>query len=312
MVAFYRSGSAGRCPDGVSGGPPTAGRRARCQPWRGAPVAARTHTQAGRGAGSLAAGEPPALLSWTHRDGRVSTNADTAAAASSAGGSAQATDPPLVTAPTRRPASRTRVALAVATVFVIASTLASIGITRARDREAVRAVPAEQCRSGRTERLIGDAVALGAVPIGLAEDAGAVWVLDHTNAAVARVDPETRRVVQTIPDVGNDPQAISARGGNVWVAVFGSRMVMMINAESNKVVDRIEVEPARSGRRERVRCLGRQQRRQHRSADRPQERKGRPRDPRRQRPGRVGPGRADALGGQCPQRHRHRAGHAQR
>ena len=185
--------------------------------------------------------EPPALRSWTHRVDRGSTNAETPAAASSVGVSAPATDTLLVTAPSQRPARRRRAALALATVVVIASTLVSFGINRARDRDAVRPVPANSAAAVGPSGLVGDAVALGAVPIGLAEDAGSVWVLDHTNAAVARVDPETRRVVQTIPDVGNDPQAISARGGNVWVAVFGARMVTRINAESNKVVDRIEV-----------------------------------------------------------------------
>jgi YVTN family beta-propeller protein len=88
---------------------------------------------------------------------------------------------------------------------------------------------------------MGDAVVLGAVPAGLAEDAGSVWVLDHTNAAVARVDPESRKVVQTIHDVGNDLQAISARGGAVWVAALRLSDGDGIDAETNQVVDRIEV-----------------------------------------------------------------------
>ena len=185
--------------------------------------------------------EPPAWLAWTHRVDRGSPIAVTAAASSSADVSAPATDPPLVPAPSPRPARRARVALALATVVVIASTLASTWFTRARDGEAARTVPANSAAAVGPNGRVGDAVALGGVPIGVAEDAGSVWVLDHTNAVVARVDPDTRRVVQTIADVGNDPQAISARGGNVWVAVFGARTVTRINAETNKVVDRIEV-----------------------------------------------------------------------
>jgi len=186
-------------------------------------------------------GEPPALLSWAHRVDRGSQSAVRTATAASADLSAPATQTPLVTAPSRRPPSRTRTALALATVVIIASTLVSTWVTRARDRGAVRPVPANSAAAVGPGGLVGNAVALGGVPIGLAEDAGSVWVLDHTNATVTRVDQQTRHVVQTIPDVGNDPQAISARAGNVWVAVFGGRTVTRINAETNKVVDRIEV-----------------------------------------------------------------------
>jgi YVTN family beta-propeller protein len=135
---------------------------------------------------------------------------------------------------------RRRWSLAIATIVVIASTLASLGITRSQDAQP-RPVPVNSAAAVGPDGLVGDAVAIGAVPIGLAQDSGSVWVLDHTNAAVARVDPDSRRIVQIVPDVGNDPQAISAWNGNIWVAVFGSRVVTRINAESNKVVDQIDV-----------------------------------------------------------------------
>jgi len=188
------------------------------------------------------AGDPPALLSWTSAGHVDSTSAGSGAEARSTPVSSPAADPPLVTVPPLpRPASRTRAALALATVVLIGSTLVSTGITRARDQEPVPSVPANSVAAVGPRGLIGEAVVLGAVPIGLAEGAGSVWVLDHTNAAVARVDPDSRKVVQTIHDVGNDLQAISARGGDVWVAAFGSRTVTRINAETNQVVDRIEV-----------------------------------------------------------------------
>jgi ABC-type transport system substrate-binding protein/DNA-binding SARP family transcriptional activator/sugar lactone lactonase YvrE len=136
---------------------------------------------------------------------------------------------------------RRRWSLAVATAVLIASTLASMGITRSRDSDSPRPVPVNSAAVVGPNGLVGDAVAIGAVPIALAEDSGSVWVLDHTNGAVVRVDPHTRRVVQTIPDVGNDPQGIAARDGKVWVAVFGSRVVTRIDAETNKVVERVEV-----------------------------------------------------------------------
>ena len=184
-----------------------------------------------------ATGASQALLAATHPIDLAAN----APPATTVDGPAPLTEPTLMTTPTRRPRPRTRPALALATVVLLASALASTGITRARDHEPVRPIPANSAAVFGPSGLIGDAVAMGAVPIGLAEDSGSVWVLDHTNAAVARVDPDTRHVVETIPDVGNDPQAISARDGNVWVAVFGSRTVTRINAETNKVVARIEV-----------------------------------------------------------------------
>jgi len=142
---------------------------------------------------------------------------------------------------TSRARRRRRWSLTIATAVVIASVLASTDITRGRDGESPLTVPANSAAVIGPDGLVGDAVPIGAVPIGLAADGGSVWVVDHTNAAVARVDPDTRRVVQTIRDVGNDPQGISALNGKVWVAVFGSREVTRIDAETNKVVDRVEV-----------------------------------------------------------------------
>jgi peptide/nickel transport system substrate-binding protein len=135
---------------------------------------------------------------------------------------------------------RRRWSLAIVTAVVIASTLASLEISRSHQTPP-RPVPALSAAAVGLNGLVGDAVAIGAVPVGLAQDSGSVWVLDHTNAAVDRVDPDSRRIVQTISDVGNDPQAISAWNGNIWVSVFGSRLVTRIDAESNKVVGQIEV-----------------------------------------------------------------------
>jgi DNA-binding SARP family transcriptional activator len=156
----------------------------------------------------------PALLSQRPFTDTGSTNVVTVATAVGGGVSAPTAEPPLVAAPPlRRSPNRRRAALAVATIVLIASTLASMGITRARDREPIRPIPANSAAVVGPEGLVGDAVPIGAVPIGLTEDSGSVWVLDHTNAAVARVDPESRQVVQVISGVGNDPQAISAGVG---------------------------------------------------------------------------------------------------
>jgi YVTN family beta-propeller protein len=182
------------------------------------------------------AGEASDLLTWTPRRDGSPTHALTAVAASGdRPATASSTDSPQVTAPTPRPAIRRTAALAVATVVVLASLLLLT------DRGAARPVPANSAAVVGPGGLVGEAVTIGSVPIGIAADAGSVWVLDHTNGSVERVDPDTRKVIQTIRDVGSDPQAISARNGDVWVAAFGSRVITRINAEANQIVGRIEV-----------------------------------------------------------------------
>ena len=47
----------------------------------------------------------------------------------------------------------------------------------------------------------------------------AVWVASDLGMSVSRIDPETNRVVATIP-LGNRPGAIAAGEGYVWVTVY--------------------------------------------------------------------------------------------
>ncbi|MEP6799828.1 MAG: BTAD domain-containing putative transcriptional regulator [Lapillicoccus sp.] len=130
---------------------------------------------------------------------------------------------------------------AVAAVIVVASGLVAGGVVWAARSQTVTPLPPNSLGAVGPHGLVGDAVALGALPGALVEAAGSVWVLDPADSTVSRVDPDTRRVVQTIPDVGQDPHAIAASGDDIWVAALGTPVVTRINATANKVVDRITV-----------------------------------------------------------------------
>lgn len=89
--------------------------------------------------------------------------------------------------------------------------------------------------------LDGDAIALGASPVALTEAGGSVWVVNQTEQNVVRIDPRTRRVVQTIQDVGRDPEAIASSGKDVWVAATTDGSLARINIAADKLVAKIPV-----------------------------------------------------------------------
>ena len=86
---------------------------------------------------------------------------------------------------------------------------------------------------------VGAAVSVGS-PDGLAYGADSVWAVDGTGGTVARINPATHAVVQTIP-VGTDPAAVTVTGGDVWVANSGDRTVSRISAAAGAVVQTIGV-----------------------------------------------------------------------
>jgi hypothetical protein len=92
----------------------------------------------------------------------------------------------------------------------------------------------------------GPVIELGVVH-GLASAAGSLWVLSGGLAqrsgiapALRRIDPETGIPVATIL-VGNDPVAVAAAGGSIWVASRSDRMIERVDPASDRVVARIAV-----------------------------------------------------------------------
>jgi DNA-binding beta-propeller fold protein YncE len=102
---------------------------------------------------------------------------------------------------------------------------------------------------------------VGQGPIGVATGAGSVWVADAQGGAVSRVDPLSRRVIDTVHTGGN-PVAVAVAGGRVWVAdgtgqrlrtVFPAPGLAPLNTESTprvllSVGDGVWVATANPGR----------------------------------------------------------------
>ena len=74
-----------------------------------------------------------------------------------------------------------------------------------------------------------DHVAYGARP-------KAIWAANSADNTVSRIDPKTRRIVQTSIPVGNDPSGIAVGGSSVWVANALDGTVSRINTAVNQVV----------------------------------------------------------------------------
>ena len=69
---------------------------------------------------------------------------------------------------------------------------------------------------GRTAKAVGDPIYVGNGPSGIAVGKGAVWVALSVDGAVAKIDPDTGRVVDTF-SVGTNPTRVAVGFGKVWV-----------------------------------------------------------------------------------------------
>jgi len=92
--------------------------------------------------------------------------------------------------------------------------------------------------SGRVTRIpiTGRPGSTRPVPIALAADERAVWVLNANTPSVTRIDPELKAVRATIPlGVGSNPTSIATGAGAVWVAVGGEGTVLRIDSRTGEV-----------------------------------------------------------------------------
>jgi DNA-binding beta-propeller fold protein YncE len=56
--------------------------------------------------------------------------------------------------------------------------------------------------------------------------------VDSTDGTLARINPSTHAVVQTVP-VGSQPSPVTATNGNAWVANGGDGTVSAVNMAAN-------------------------------------------------------------------------------
>ncbi|MDQ6714839.1 MAG: winged helix-turn-helix domain-containing protein, partial [Actinomycetota bacterium] len=136
---------------------------------------------------------------------------------------------------------RGRARLASLGVIALAVGLIGAGTYRVASSGSVTPLPPNSVGALTLAGLSGDAVQMGASPVALTEAGGSVWVVNQTQQSVVRIDPQNRRIIQTVHDVGQSPEAIASSGKDLWVAAANDGFLTRINVAENKVVAKIPV-----------------------------------------------------------------------
>lgn len=84
------------------------------------------------------------------------------------------------------------------------------------------------------------AIALKAVPSGIAAGLGAEWATSYDNGTLMRIDPRESAVVQTM-QVGHGATGVAVDAGDVWVADTLDDQLTRVNAATDTVVQQIPV-----------------------------------------------------------------------
>src|SRR5687767_8309996 len=92
--------------------------------------------------------------------------------------------------------------------------------------------------AGELPRGVISAVATGSEPVDSGIRLGEVWVANAGDSNVVHVDPQSNRVVATIP-LDGPPQEVDVGQENIWVAGFGR--VSAIDPSSEEVIGYAEV-----------------------------------------------------------------------
>jgi YVTN family beta-propeller protein len=78
----------------------------------------------------------------------------------------------------------------------------------------------------------------GEVLDGVADGAGAVWVINVTLGTLSRLDPVTGSVTRVVP-VGASPNGVEVGGAAVWVTSASSPQVLKISSTGERVLDTV-------------------------------------------------------------------------
>jgi len=131
--------------------------------------------------------------------------------------------------------------VAITAVTVAALALLTGTAVRVNTADDVVPVPPNAVAMLSRNGLDGDPVRLPESAVALLEGAGSLWALDGTRNTLLRIDPHTRLVIQTIPDVGGSPQSLAVEGNDVWVAGYEEGVLARVNTQLNAVVAKIPV-----------------------------------------------------------------------
>ena len=147
------------------------------------------------------------------------------------------------------PRRRRRPTRALVAAGVVVVLLAGLGVYAAATRSDSPGVRSEDNRADVVDlgngRLV-DQVALRAPPSSVALGAGSLWTTNPGDGTVTRLDPDSRRVLATIP-VGGEPGGVVVADGFVWVTNQSGRSVAQINPDVERVVAHVTVGNRPSG-----------------------------------------------------------------
>jgi YVTN family beta-propeller protein len=87
----------------------------------------------------------------------------------------------------------------------------------------------------QTNRLAGRPIRTGASPQSLAAGGGSLWVANHDERTVTRIDQASGKVVADIP-VPSEPHRVAYGAGAVWVGNWHDNSVSRIDPATNRVV----------------------------------------------------------------------------
>jgi peptide/nickel transport system substrate-binding protein len=104
----------------------------------------------------------------------------------------------------------------------------------------VSVVPNSVARIDPTDRSVVLTQLVGSGPTALVAAFGSIWVANHLDATVTRLEPSTGREEAKIP-VGDGPSALVAAGGRLWVGVELEDEVVAIDPTANDVEQTVPV-----------------------------------------------------------------------
>lgn len=167
--------------------------------------------------------------------------------------SAMLADDPALAAPAEQPRPRRRAAaspaatpsrwlLGVGGLLLLSAALgvAMLGLTRDRTTAGIASVtPNSLARIDPDTNRVVAEIPVGARPASVVFANGALWVANLDDRTVSRVDPGEHRVVRTLP-TGSAPLGLANTHGAVW-AIGGKGLVRRIDPEFNEVAEPVEM-----------------------------------------------------------------------
>jgi YVTN family beta-propeller protein len=141
------------------------------------------------------------------------------------------------------------VAIGSALALAAVSAIVIVAISGSGTTPVYPAPPNSIGRIDEATRELVDAIpTTGTAPTAVVWADGSLWVANTVSRTVAQIDPETDRVVQTIPSAGA-PTDLAAGEGRVWVLNGLDGTVVAIDPRSNEpnASDPIDVHPGAGG-----------------------------------------------------------------